>query len=56
MSYKDSITQIEIAEAAYNRACDHGDLIEKVLADFFFAKGRHVGLFGSLRRFNGQWV
>jgi len=59
LTYRESITKINIAEAVYLWRCDLADTAEEVahaLAILHKAKQTHRDLFGSLRRSDdGDW-
>jgi hypothetical protein len=59
MNYKDSIRQINVAEAYYFRACDQAEtdeVIDALLSRLHALKADHKAKFGVLLRVDGEWI
>lgn len=56
MTYTESIRAVIVAEAAYQLACERGDLVEGPLTTFNAAKAAHRAAFGTLTKVNGVWA
>ena len=59
MNYKESIRQINVAQAIYFLACDQAEtdeVIDALLSRLHALKADHKAKFGVLLRVDGEWI